>query len=115
MLPVGWQSNTASELAGRPQEIINKKTLENCDLLIKFRDYAAGFVEKFRRQLQIVLGDSIFLRELTAASSLDADNVPETKPIALVDEAKLLLLEAAQGDGEILQFDALGRKRIQAN
>lgn len=34
LLPVGWETHSSPELSGRPQEIINKKVLKDCDLLI---------------------------------------------------------------------------------
>ena len=34
LVPVGWDSHSSPELAGRPQEIINSRLLQPCDLLI---------------------------------------------------------------------------------
>jgi hypothetical protein len=34
LMPVGWETHSSPELSGRPQEIINKRLLENCDLLV---------------------------------------------------------------------------------
>ena len=34
LAPIGWESHTSPELGGRPQEIINKRILKQCDLLV---------------------------------------------------------------------------------
>ncbi len=34
LLPVGWESHSSPEMGGRPQEIINRQTLDKCDLLV---------------------------------------------------------------------------------
>ncbi len=34
LLPVGWESHSSPEMGARPQEIINKQTVDKCDLLV---------------------------------------------------------------------------------
>lgn len=34
LLPVGWETHSAPDLSGRPQEIINKRVLKDCDILV---------------------------------------------------------------------------------
>lgn len=34
LLPIGWETHTTPEMGDRPQEIINKQILRNCDLLV---------------------------------------------------------------------------------
>jgi hypothetical protein len=34
LLPVGWETHSSPDLGGRPQALINKNVLENCDLLV---------------------------------------------------------------------------------
>lgn len=34
LIPAGWETHTAPELGTRPQELINKRVLKDCDLLI---------------------------------------------------------------------------------
>jgi hypothetical protein len=34
LLPVGWETHSSPELAGRAQEIINQRILADCDLLV---------------------------------------------------------------------------------
>lgn len=183
LLPVGWETHAAPELAGRAQEMINKNILDKCDLLvgifwtrlgtptgeaesgtveeikrhvdagkpamiyfssvpvapgsydvdqweallafrdwckgkglIEFYDDTSGFIEKFRRQLQIILRDSDYLTaQLSTAWSQSADSPETLTTVTLLDEAATLLIEAAKGDGEIMQFDSVGGKLIQAN
>jgi hypothetical protein len=34
LLPIGWETHTSPELAGRPQQIINDRLLKHADLLV---------------------------------------------------------------------------------
>lgn len=34
LMPVGWESHSSPQMGERPQEVINKQILDNCDLLI---------------------------------------------------------------------------------
>ena len=34
LMPVGWESHSSPDLAGRPQAILNEKVLRDCDLLV---------------------------------------------------------------------------------
>src|SRR5258706_497720 len=34
LLPVGWETHSAPEMGNRPQAIINKRVLPECDLLV---------------------------------------------------------------------------------
>src|SRR3990170_3892303 len=34
LLPVGWETDTSPTMGERPQSIINKQVLRNCDLLV---------------------------------------------------------------------------------
>lgn len=34
LLPVGWETHSSPDLGGRPQELINTRVLEQCDLLV---------------------------------------------------------------------------------
>jgi hypothetical protein len=60
LLPVGWESHSAPDLSGRPQEIINKKVLKDCDLLVgvfwtrigtSTGGYASGTVEEIEEHI----------------------------------------------------------------
>lgn len=34
LLPIGWETNTTPEMGERPQSIVNRQTLKDCDLLV---------------------------------------------------------------------------------
>ena len=34
LLPVGWETHSATEMGGRAQSVINRRILDNCDLLV---------------------------------------------------------------------------------
>jgi hypothetical protein len=186
LLPVGWETHTAPELAGRAQEIINKNIVDKCDLLVGifwtrlgtptgeaesgtveeikrhveagkpamiyfsavpvapeslnqkqykalsvFKDWCKGqgliefyedtttFVEKFRRQLQIILRDNAYLRDALARSDapdwVSGDGEASTQTVRLSQEAATLLLEAVKSDGEIMNLSTLSGRHMQVN
>ncbi|ENV46591.1 hypothetical protein P255_00735 [Acinetobacter brisouii CIP 110357] len=58
--PVGWETHVAPEMGDRPQEIINKRILENSDILIGIfwtrlgtptGDYVSGTVEEISKHI----------------------------------------------------------------
>lgn len=60
LLPVGWDTHSSADLSGRPQEIINGRLLEKCDLLVGVfwtrlgtptGDHASGTVEEIKRHV----------------------------------------------------------------
>ncbi|MHB9007003.1 MAG: hypothetical protein ACYDC1_08725, partial [Limisphaerales bacterium] len=60
LLPVGWDSHSAPDLSGRPQAIINKQVLKDCDLLVgvfwtrigtSTGDYASGTIEEIEEHI----------------------------------------------------------------
>lgn len=60
LLPVGWETHSAPDLSARPQEIINKQVLKDCDLLVgvfwtrigtSTGEYASGTVEEIEEHL----------------------------------------------------------------
>lgn len=61
LLPVGWDTHSSSDLSGRPQEIINKRLLNRCDLLVGVfwtrlgtptGAHDSGTVEEIKKHLQ---------------------------------------------------------------
>jgi hypothetical protein len=61
LLPVGWDTHSAPEMGGRPQEIINRQVLAGCDLLVAAfwtrlgtptGRSASGTVEEIREHLK---------------------------------------------------------------
>ncbi|WP_299891883.1 hypothetical protein [uncultured Ruegeria sp.] len=60
LLPVGWETHSAPDLAGRAQDIINKDVLEHCDFLVGVfwtrlgtptGDFESGTVEEIKRHV----------------------------------------------------------------
>lgn len=60
LLPVGWETHSSPDLAGRPQDIINKTVLEHCDLLVGVfwtrlgtptGEFESGTVEEIKRHI----------------------------------------------------------------
>jgi len=183
LLPVGWESHSAPELGGRPQAIINKRVLKDCDLLVgifwtrlgtptgtsesgtveeikehvksgkpamiyfsrspvapetldpeqfaalktferwckeqglvESYDDTSEFVEKFRRQLHFVLRDNNYIgMEVAKIAEVNEGAIKSELNVSLTEEAANLLIEAAKGNGEILQLDTLGGRTVQAN
>jgi hypothetical protein len=186
LMPMGWETHTAPELAGRAQAIINKNIVDKCDLLVgifwtrlgtptgdyesgtveeikrhveagkpamiyfsavpvapeslnaeqyaslsSFREWCKGqgliefyedvttFVEKFRRQLQIVLRENEYLKHALAQSDApewtDSERLSETRTVKLSSEAASLLIEAVQADGTIMCYATLGGRHVQVN
>ncbi|MBI1832025.1 MAG: DUF4062 domain-containing protein, partial [Planctomycetes bacterium] len=61
LIPVGWDSHASPEMGDRPQAIINKQVLKNCDLLIAVfwtrlgsptGKFASGTVEEIEEHLK---------------------------------------------------------------
>lgn len=83
LMPVGWETHSYPELAGRPQQIINVRLLENADLLVGIfwtrvgsptGKSISGSVEEIERHLQA--GKPVMLYFSTApvvASTLDRE------------------------------------------
>src|SRR5215216_1219168 len=62
LLPVGWESHFSPEMGDRPQEIINKKILEKCDVLVgvfwtrigtETGEYPSGSVEEIEKHIKL--------------------------------------------------------------
>lgn len=60
-LPVGWETHSSPEMGSHPQEILNKKMLKNCDLLVgvfgtkvgtKTLKYPSGTIEEIEEHLK---------------------------------------------------------------
>lgn len=61
LLPIGWETHLSPEMGSRPQEIINGKILEKCDVLVGVfwtrigtdtGKYASGTVEEIEKHIQ---------------------------------------------------------------
>jgi hypothetical protein len=61
LLPIGWETHTSPEMGKRPQAIINKQILKDCDLLVGVfwtrigtatGDYPSGTVEEIEEHIK---------------------------------------------------------------
>lgn len=61
LLPVSWETHSSPEMGARPQEIINKKVLKNCDLLVGVfwtrigtdtGEYPSGTIEEIEEHIK---------------------------------------------------------------
>lgn len=61
LLPVGWETHVSPAMGNRPQAIVNKQILEDCDLLVGVfwtrlgtptDDYASGTVEEIEEHIK---------------------------------------------------------------
>lgn len=80
LLPAGWESHSAPDLSGRPQAIINKQVLKDCDLLVgvfwtrigtSTGGYASGTVEEIEEH--IAAGKPVML--YFSSKPVDPDSV----------------------------------------
>lgn len=62
LLPVGWETDFSPEMGHRPQEIINKRILEKCDMLVgvfwtrigtETGEYPSGTVEEIETHIKL--------------------------------------------------------------
>ncbi len=62
LLPVGWESHSSPEMGARPQAIINRQTLDKCDLLVgvfgtrigsETGEYPSGTVEEIEEHIAL--------------------------------------------------------------
>lgn len=79
LLPVGWETHSTPEMGDRPQAIINKQILSDCDLLVGVfwtrigtatGDYESGTVEEIERHIEA--GKPTMLYFSTAPVMLDS-------------------------------------------
>jgi len=68
--PVGWETHVAPEMGGRPQEIINKRILEDSDILLgifwtrlgtETGEYVSGTVEEISKHIKSQKLTSIYI------------------------------------------------------
>lgn len=68
--PVGWETHVAPEMGGRPQEIINKRIIEDSDILLgifwtrlgtETGEYVSGTVEEISRHIASQKLTSIYI------------------------------------------------------
>ncbi len=89
LLPVGWETHSSPEMGDRPQAIINKQILKDCDLLVGVfwtrigtptGEYASGTVEEIEEHIKT--GKPVMLYFSSAPvlpDSVEADQYSELK------------------------------------
>ncbi|MGR6429395.1 hypothetical protein ACU5AY_00580 [Rhizobium sp. PAMB 3174] len=83
LMPVGWETHSAPSLSGRPQEIINERVLDKCDLLVGVfwtrlgtptGEAQSGTVEEIQRHLDAGKPVMVYFSTAPVApQSLDQD------------------------------------------
>ena len=83
LLPVGWESHSSPEMGARPQEIINKQTLDKCDLLVGIfgirigtdtGEYPSGTIEEIELHINSEKPAMVyFSRRLGDSDTFDKD------------------------------------------
>uniref|UniRef100_I2Q6G0 DUF4062 domain-containing protein n=1 Tax=Desulfovibrio sp. U5L TaxID=596152 RepID=I2Q6G0_9BACT len=103
LLPIRWESHTAPEMGDRPQGIINKQILANCDLLIGIfgtrlgsptGQYESGTVEEISEHIKqnkpamLYFSNANIPRHLICGSQLEALEKFKTscKELGLIEE-----------------------------
>ena len=83
LLPVGWETHSSPDLGGRPQELINKQVLGQCDLLVGVfwtrigtptGEAESGTVEEIRKHVEAGKPAMVYFSTAPVApQSLDQD------------------------------------------
>ena len=109
LLPVGWESHSSPEMGARPQEIINKQTLDKCDLLVGIfgtrigtgtGEYPSGTIEEI--ELHIDSGKPAmvyFSRRLGDSDAFDKDQYAKLEELKK-DYQSRGLYEIYDGDAD---------------
>ena len=89
LLPVGWETHSAPDLAGRPQQIINERLLKDCDLLVGIfwtklgtptGQSASGTVEEIEEHLKAGKPAMVYFSSTPIApDSVDAEQYENLK------------------------------------
>ena len=109
LLPVGWESHSSPEMGARPQEIINRQTLDKCDLLVgvfgtrigsETGEYPSGTVEEIEEH--IALGKPAmlyFAKQLGYSDTFDRDQYAKLEELKKDYESRGLY-EIYDGDAD---------------
>ena len=87
LLPVGWESHSSPEMGARPQEIINRQTLDKCDLLVGIfgtrigtntGEYPSGTIEEIENHIKSGKPAMVyFSNQLGDSGSFEAEQYTE--------------------------------------
>ena len=83
LLPVGWESHSSPEMGDRAQAIINRQTLDKCDLLVGIfgtrigtdtGEYDSGTIEEIEKHIALGKPAMVyFSKQLGDSDSFDKD------------------------------------------
>ena len=83
LLPVGWESHSSPEMGDRAQAIINRQTLDKCDLLVGIfgtrigtdtGEYSSGTIEEIEKHIALGKPAMVyFSKQLGDSDSFDKD------------------------------------------
>lgn len=89
LLPVGWETHVSPTMGERPQAIINKQVLKDCDLLVGVfwtrlgtptGEYASGSVEEIEEHIKAGKPVMLYFSNVPVlVDSVDADQYAELK------------------------------------
>ena len=89
LLPVGWETHVSPTMGERPQEIINKQILKDCDLLVGVfwtrlgsptGDYSSGTVEEIEEHIKAGKPTMLYFSSRPVLpDSVDAEQYAELK------------------------------------
>ena len=111
LLPVGWETHSAPEMGGRVQEIINKRVLKECDLMVgtfwtrigtQTGNSASGTVEEIEEH--IALGKPAMIYFSSVPVQLDS---VEPEQYAKLKDFK----KECEGKGLIESYDSISEFR----
>lgn len=109
LLPVGWESHSSPEMGGRPQEIINRQTLDKCDLLVGIfgtrigtdtGEYESGTIEEIEKHVALGKPAMVyFSKQLGDSDSFDKDQYAQLEELKKDYESRGLY-EIYDGDAK---------------
>ena len=93
LLPIGWETHTVPEMGDRPQALINKQILHDCDLLVGVfwtrigtatGEYASGTVEEIEEHIKTGRPTMLYFSSAPVLpDSVDADQYRRLKEFKL--------------------------------
>ena len=91
LLPVGWESHSSPEMGGRPQEIINRQTVDKCDLLVGIfgtrlgtdtGEYESGTIEEIEKHVALGKPAMVyFSKQLGDSDGFDKDQYAQLEEL----------------------------------
>ena len=98
LLPVGWESHSSPEMGARPQAIINRQTLDKCDLLVGIfgtrigtdtGEYSSGTIEEIEKHIALGKPAMVyFSKQLGDSDSFDKDQYAKLEALRLEYESR---------------------------